>query len=222
VDFVFQKTLSATSPAPPRTPQDGANILWMATYVYSEQQIDRMIGRTTRFRVWGCVLGALFLLAAGFLVYFHPGLFAHHAFRLHWAVAILMGFGAHLFFMSFRRRKSGSEKLRAFLKEWSLEISSAGICITYFKQRKKQLNREEILRAEETSLAKGLYLRTAKRYRYTRIHGHLDDYEAIKREIILLGIPIEKKLIFPNWEEPLFALLFFGALICAIAVPFFI
>lgn len=202
--------------------QNHANILCMATYVYSEQQIDRMIGSTKRFRVNAFVIGALMLLAAGILAYFRPGFFAHHGFKRDWGIGILIAFGSHLFFMSFRRKKSSSEKLRAVLKEWSLEISPAWVCWTYFGQRKKQLNREEIVRAEEPSLGRVLFLRTSRRYRYARIPRSLDDYEAIKREIILLGIPIEKTLFLPNWEELLSVVLFLGALICALAAPLFL
>jgi len=202
--------------------QNHANILSMATYVYSEQQIDKMLSRTRRLEVWVCVVGALILLAFGFLAYFRLGFFAHHGFRRDWAIGIFIAIGFDLLFTSFRRKKSGSEKLRAILKEWSLEISPAGVCLTGFRQRKVLLTREEISRAEEPSLGRVLFLRTSRRYRYARISRDLDDYEAIKREIILLGIPIEKTLLLPNWEELLLVVLFLGALLCAVGVPLFL
>jgi len=197
----------------------------MATHVYSEQQIDRMIGRTERLGVWLCVVGATILLAGGFLAYLRPGFFAHHRFARGWMIAIVIAIVGELLRVLFRRKsgsKAKSEKLRAYLKDWSLDISSAGVCFTYFGHRKRQFTRDEIMRAEEPSLGRVLFLRTSKRYRYARIPRDLDDYEAIMREIVLMGIPIERIMFIPNWEELLLALLFFGALICALAAPLFL
>jgi hypothetical protein len=167
----------------------------MATHVYSEQQIERIVGRMKRFRVWLYVVGALILVAGSFLVYFRSDLFAHHRRARDWTIGILIAIGSHLFgslLLSFRRRESWSEKLRIRLRERSVEISSAAICVTFARQFKRQLSREEITRAEEQSLGKGLFLRTSNRHRYAVIPRNLGDYEAIKKEIVLLGIPIEK------------------------------
>jgi hypothetical protein len=74
--------------------------------------------------------------------------------------------------------------------------------------------RNEIVRAEESSFGRGLFLRTSNRYRWILIPRGIDGYQEIKDNLTSNGGLIVRTKFLPNWEEFLFALLFCGTLIC--------
>jgi hypothetical protein len=189
----------------------------MAVHTYNEAYIERTIARARRARLWFCVTAAAVILAALFVSFYPPSpAFEKHIpvwlSSMYWALVVtpLM----HILW----KWKSWADKLGSSLRAQTIDISPSGISATYAYGIKRQLNRSEILRAEEPSLGAGLYLRSPNRYRWLVIPRKLEDYDAIKGELINMGIPIVQTSIPPNWEEYVFMLLFISTLLCVLFV----
>lgn len=186
----------------------------MGIYVYGERQIEEIVGASTRLRFRFC-LGAAVILAAACVVaslrpewIFGP---ANHARP--WVLAALFVFFAGPLGDNLWRWKSRPARLADSLRKLRIEISAEGVRVLTASGM-RQMARAEIQRAEEVSW--GLYLRSPNRYRWILIPAKIEAFEALKREIGELGIPIVQSAIAPNWEEFAGVLVFAATMICAI------
>jgi hypothetical protein len=192
----------------------------VAVYFYSEQEIERSIRSMKRFRSRFCLIAAA-VLAGGIMaaLYRTEWLFGKFPHSRSWPLTVLLvGFGLPLFNF-FRDWKRAPGRIEKSMKGFKVELSSEEASVTYSVSAPvRRLEREEITRAEEPSWGRGLYLRTANRYRSITIPRKIDGYQAAKDELSRMGIPIVTNLILPNWEEFVGVLLFGGTMICAFTV----
>jgi hypothetical protein len=187
----------------------------MAVYRYNDEQIDRIVAKTKRFRVWYSVAAFLILVATGLLAFFRPDLPLFHEPARAWLLGILTALFITPLFRTVWNWNTWAGKLKNSLRNVGVDISGGIVCVSYPSGAKRQVRQNEVVRAEEPSLAAGLYLRTPNRYRYILIPRKLDGYDAIKRELRGMGTEVVETSIPGNWEEFLFILLFVGTMICA-------
>jgi hypothetical protein len=187
----------------------------MAIYVYSEQQIERRVANSRRFRIWFCVAAILILVMMGALAFYRPDFPNIHQPMRGRLSAILLAIFLGPLLDNIWRWRSWPDRLRNSLRKFSVEIASGIVSFSGPSGEKRQLGTSEIIRLEEPSLGGGLYLRTSSRYRYFLVPRKLDGYDAIKRELAATGAPLVKTFVPPNREELLFVLLFLGTIICA-------
>ena len=187
----------------------------MATYVYSKQQIERAIDNARRFRIWLCVAAAIILLFFGLLLIDRPGSPVFREPVRGWVEAILSPILVVPLFRIIKNRKTWTEEMRRSLAEIAFEISPGKVSVLGPKGFKRQFNMSEIVRADEPSLGRGLYLRTANRYRWMLIARKFENYEAIKRELAGQGVLVVQTSVLPNWEEYVGVVLFCGTLLCS-------
>ncbi len=190
----------------------------MAVYVYSEEQIERMLAQSRRMRIGLCLAACVILPITGVIAFYRPDLPIFHEPLRDWTIAIVTSLFLLPLVNNLRRWRSWPARMQSSLRKTSVEIASGVISVTAANGGKRQIRTSELLRADEPLLGRGLYLRSSNRYRWILIPRKLDGYEAIKREIGLAGTTIVKTSIPPNPEEFLFVVLFCGTMICALAV----
>jgi hypothetical protein len=188
----------------------------MAVHTYSEAYIERTIARARRIRLWFSITAAAVSLVA-LLVSFYPNSPAFDKEMPAWLFAVITTIFVVPLLQILWRWKTWPDKARSALRAQTIDISPSGVTATY-SSAQRQLNRSEILRAEEPSLGAGLYLRAANRYRWLLVPRRLEDYDAIKGELNTMGIPIVSTISPPNWEEFVFVLLFMSTLACVMFV----
>lgn len=189
----------------------------MAIYVYSEQQIERMVDKSRRLRIRFCVAAIVILVVVVMLAFYRSTLpIFHEPFRA-WGIALVTSLLFPLVKTIWRWRK-WPELMRNALRETSVEVASGMVRVSGAFGYKRQLSISEIVRAEEPYLGTGLYLRTSNRYRWILIPRKLDGYDAIKRELAVAGAAVAKRFIPTNEEEFVFVLLFIGTILCATVV----
>lgn len=189
----------------------------MAVYVYSEQQLERMVGQSRRLRIRFCVAAVVILVVALLLALYRPTLPIFHEPYRAWGMALLTSLFLFPLKTIWRWRK-WPDLMRNSLRETRVEVASGTVGVSGPFGYKRQLNISEIVRAEEPSLGTGLYLRTSNRYRWILIPRKLDGYDAIKRELAVAGAAVVKRFIPTNGEEFVFVLLFVGTILCAATV----
>jgi hypothetical protein len=195
-------------------PKAGAKIRRMATYIYSECEIESIIDATKRFRLRFCAVAALILAAACIVALVRPEwIFGVREHARVWVVCALSVFFAGPLVDNLWRWKSRTVKLEESLRKRRVEVSAGGISL-HGSASVRRLERSEIQRAEEVSW--GLYLRSPNRYRWILIPAQIDGFETVKREVAELGVPIVQAAIPPNWEEFLGVLVFTATMLCAI------
>ena len=64
----------------------------MVAYVYSEQQIDAMVGKSRRLRIRFCVAALVILVVAALLAFYRPTLPIFHEPARAWVIALLTSF----------------------------------------------------------------------------------------------------------------------------------
>jgi hypothetical protein len=186
----------------------------MAVYVYSEQQIERMVGKSRRLRIRLCVAAIVILVITVLLAFYRPTLpIFHEPFRA-WGLALLTSLLLFPLKTAWRWRK-WPDLMKSSLRETRVEVASGTVGVSGPFGYKRQLSISEIVRAEEPYLGTGLYLRTSNRYRWILIPRKLDGYDAIKRELAVAGAAVVKRIIPTNGEEFVFVLLFVGTILCA-------
>ena len=190
----------------------------MAVYVYSEQQIDRMVGKARRLRIRFCVAAIVILVMAALLAFYRPTLPIFHEPVRAWVTALLTSLVLFPLVKTIWRWRRWPDLMRSSLRETRVEVASGTVGVSGPLGYKRQLSFSEIVRAEEPYLGTGLYLRTSNRYRWILVPRKLDGYEAIKRELAVVGAGVVKRLIPTNWEEFVFVLLFIGTILCAAIV----
>ena len=190
----------------------------MAVYVYSEQQIETMVGESRRLRIRFCLAAIVILVMAVLLAFYRPTLPIFHEPVRAWVMALLTSLFLFPLVKTIWRWRGWQDQMRTLLREARVEVApgTVGVCGPF--GYKRQLSISEIVRAEEPNFGTGLYLRTLNRYRGILIPRKLDGYEAIKRELAVAGAPIVKRFIPTNWEEFIFVLLFIGTILCATMV----
>lgn len=192
----------------------GARIRRMAVYIYSEREIENIIRAAKRLRLSYCAVAASILAAAGVVARARPEwIFGAHEHARTWVLVALFVFLAGPLADNLWRWKSRPIKLEESLRRTMVEVSAEGICVSGASSA-KQLARNEIQRAEEVWW--GLYLRSSDRYRWILIPAKIDGFEALKRDLRELGIPIVQATIPPNWEELAGVLVFTATMVCAI------
>jgi hypothetical protein len=187
----------------------------MAVYTYSEQQIERMVGKSRRLRIRFCVAAIVTLLMAVLLGFDRPTLPIFHEPVRAWVIALLTSLFLFPLVKTIWRWRRWPDLMRSSLRETRVEVASGTVGVSGPFGYKRQLSISEIVRAEEPYLGTGLYLRTSNRYRWTLIPRKLDGYEAIKRELAAAGDGVVKRFIPTNWEEFVLVLLFIGTILCA-------
>jgi hypothetical protein len=190
----------------------------MVAYIYSEQQIDAMVGKSRRLRIRFCVAALVILVVAALLTFYRPTLPIFHEPARAWVIALLTSFFLFPLVKTIRGWRKWPNLMRNSLRETRVEVASGTVGVTGPFGYKRQLSISEIVRAEEPYLGTGLYLRTSNRYRWILIPRKLDGYEAIKRELAVAGAPLVKRFIPTNGEEFVFVLLFIGTILCATMV----
>ena len=190
----------------------------MVAYVYSEQQIDAMVGTSRRLRIRFCVAAIVILVVAALLTFYRPTLPIFHEPARAWVIALLTSFFLFPLVKTIGGWRKWPDLMRNSLRDTRVEVASGAVGVTGPFGYKRQLSISEIVRAEEPYLGTGLYLRTSNRYRWILIPRKLDGYEAIKRELAVAGAPLVKRFIPTNGEEFVFVLLFIGTMLCATMV----
>ncbi|HTD22875.1 MAG TPA: hypothetical protein VK738_09495 [Terriglobales bacterium] len=192
-----------------------AKIHRMATYGYSEQHIENMVGRNLMIRRRVCVI-ALTVLACLLAFYVSVWFFGAHDWLPTWVVPVLLGVFLHPLINYIRSWKNYRGKLEESLRKMKVEISPERISMFSSSLPVRQLERSEIQRAEDASLfgGGGFYLRTPNRYRWLLIPREIESCEIAKSELIAMGIPIMTKSLPPNWEEFVGVLGFCTTLMC--------
>lgn len=190
----------------------------MAVYLYSDQQIEKMVRNAQQFRVWYCVTASLIIAATCLVAYQRPDLPAFHQPARGWLIAVLMTVIVGPLVRIVWNWRTWAEDLKASLRKAKADISRGTVSVSGPSGFERQLSPKEVLLAEEPSLGAGLYLRTSNRYRWILIPRKLDGYNSIKHELSETGIVVVKTSIPPNWEEFLGVLLFIGTTICAVSV----
>jgi hypothetical protein len=188
----------------------------MAVYVYSEQQIERMVGKSRRLRIRFCVVAIVILVIAVLLALYRPTLPIFRRPMRAWVMALLTSLFLFPLVRNIWRWRRWPDLLRNSLRETRVEVASGTVGVSGPFGYKRQLSISEVVRAEEPYLGTGLYLRTSNRYRWILIPRKLDGYEAIKRELAMAGAAVVKTSIPTNWEEWLFVLLFIGTMSCTL------
>jgi hypothetical protein len=190
-----------------------ARIRRVTVHAYSEVKIEKLINQSKRIAFRYALTSFVVLFVATIVFYFYPKLFrASHL----WAVpllAVLFLFPLVRIAWNWRR---WPQKQRDALEKIAVEVSGDVVRVTNAVGRDVRLDKSEIVRAEDASWSTGLYLRTANRYRWFFIPRALDDFEAIKRDLTVMNIPVIKTRIPPNWEEFVGACLFSGTLLCTL------
>lgn len=133
-----------------------------------------------------------------------------------WMIAVLFSLFLHPLIKHLRGWKIFPGKLRESLRKYKVEVSPEGVSIVSDSLTVRRFGRGDIQRAEEVSSfwRAGLYLRTANRYRWLLIPAKIDQYVALKGELMAMGIPIESASIGPNWEEFVGVFAFCATLLC--------
>lgn len=186
----------------------------MSVYFYGEPQIESMVRATRRFRLFFCAIAVIILAVASTVAFTHPRwIFDAHRHAGMWVMVALAVFVAGPLVDSLCRWRSRLAHIEASLRNTVIEISEAGARVEHTTSM-QQLDRNEILRAEEVSW--GLYLRTARRYRWLMIPSRIDGFQKLRHEIEALEIPIVRAAVPPNWEEIAGALIFAATFICAV------
>jgi len=190
----------------------------MAVYVYSEQQIEKMVGKSRRLRIRFCVAAIVILVIAVLLAFYRPTLPIFHEPVRAWVMALLTSLFLFPLVKIIWHWRTWPDLMRNSLRDTRVEVASGAVGMSGPFGYKRQLSISEIVRAEEPNFGTGLYLRTSNRYRWILIPRNLDGYEAIKRELAVAGAAVVKRFIPTNWEEFVFVLLFIGTILCATMV----
>jgi hypothetical protein len=187
----------------------------MAVYVYSEQQIEKMVGRSRRLRIRFCVAAFVVLVVAVLLAFYRPTLPIFHEPVLRaWVLALLTSLFLFPLVKTIRRWRRWPDLMRNSLRETRVEVASGTVSVSGPLGYKRQLRINEIVRAEEPYLGTGLYLRTSNRYRWVLIPRKLNGYDAIRRDLGVADATVVKRFIPTNLEELVFVLLFIGTILC--------
>ncbi len=186
----------------------------MAVFTYSEATIKHFVQKSARMRKRVYTVAAV-LLAFEVAVLLSPLILPGIHMRMpeRWVTPVLV-IPFVLFLNGFQLRKRVPEKLEAWLRSYSVDVSPYSVRVQRDFCPQRQFTRDEILRVEEPSWGGGLYLRSPNRYRWLVIPRGLEGYDRIKDELRGMGIPFSRKVIPTNWEEFAFVLLFIGVLIC--------
>jgi hypothetical protein len=187
----------------------------MASYSFTQEQIDDRVRRDRRTRLVFCIIAATVIIASCLLGYFRPELFyASSHFWVHWPVIALVVLANPLVknLWNWRVRPA---KVRKCLNETSAFITADAVVALYPTKIKKTVPLNEIIRAEEPSLGSGIYLRTSNRYRFLVLR-RFEGYEQLKTELAEAHIPFVKTIVPPNLEEFLGVILFAGIIACAL------
>lgn len=190
----------------------------MAVYVYSEPQIEKMVGNSRRLLIRFCVAAIVMLVMAVLLAFSRPTLPIFHEPVRAWVMALLTSLFLFPLVKTIWRWREWPDQMRNSLRETRVEVASGTVGVSGPFGYKRQLSISEIVRAEEPYLGTGLYLRTSNRYRWILIPRKLDGYDAIKRELAVAGAAVVKRFIPTNGEEFVFVLLFVGTILCATMV----
>lgn len=190
----------------------------MTVYVYSEQQIERMVSKSRRLRIRFCVAAVVILVMAVLLAFYRPTLPIFHEPVRTWVIALLTSLFLFPLVGTIWRWRSWQDPMRNSLRETRVEVASGTVGVSGPSGYKRQLRISEIARAEEPYLGTGLYLRTSNRYRWILIPRKLDGYESIRRELSVAGAAIVIRLVPTNGEEFVLVLLFIATILCATMV----
>jgi len=190
----------------------------MAVYVYTEQQIEKMVVKWRRLRIRFCVSAIVILIVAVLLGFSRPTLAILHEPVRAWVMALLTSLFLFPLVKTIWRWREWPDQMRNSLRETRVEVASGTVGVFGPFGYKRQLSISEIVRAEEPYLGTGLYLRTSNRYRWILIPRKLDGYDAIKRELAVAGAAVVKRFTPTNGEEFVFVLLFVGTILCATMV----
>lgn len=187
----------------------------MGVFVYSRQQIEKIVARNKRVRLRFCLFAAAILVAVSLSAFYRP---AWIPGLREWFLPAAIAVAATPLFSNIRRWRSAPQRWEQTLTGRRIEVSSAGVSLWSSPGSVRRFERSEILRAEEPAWGGGLYLRSPNRYRWLLIPKSIAGYELIKRELASLGITSVARSIPPNWEEFVGVLLFVGTMLCSATV----
>lgn len=110
-------------------------------------------------------------------------------------------------------RRTTYDKIAATSRVDSITIDLDGLSINYAAYS-KLITRDEITQVEEPPKGHGLYVRTNRKALWFVIPRRTDRYEAIKEEMVAMGVPIVRTTAVPwNWGI-LFVCLFCASSLC--------
>jgi hypothetical protein len=185
----------------------------MAAHTISEHQIDRLISRSKRVRLWIAGFSLLTIAVAVAVFSRRPDLFrAAHS----WVIALIAVFCVQPLVRIGWNWNRWPQKERNAYGKVRVEISSDTVRVLDGWGREILLNASEITRAEDRSWTHGLCLRTRNRYRWFLIPRTLDGFASIKRDLAQMGIPVVELRFPPNWEEFVGVAAFCGTTLCVL------
>jgi len=117
----------------------------MAVYVYSEQQIERMVGKSRRLRIRICVAAIVILVMAVLLALYRPTLpIFHEPFRA-WGIALLTSLFLFLV-KTIWRWSEWPDVMRNSLRETRVEVASGSVGVSGPLGYKRQIGISDIVR----------------------------------------------------------------------------
>jgi hypothetical protein len=187
----------------------------MAVFTYSEETIQRLVHKIPRSHKWIRAIAVAWLaidLAVAFGQLFWPEIRINFPSR--W-VNLVFTIPTILFISTFNDRKRTLERVEAYMRSYSVDVSPYSVRVQSDLQPQRQFTREEIVRVEEPSWGGGLHLRGPNRYRRLLIPRILDGSDQIKDELRAMGIPFERTVFPGNWEEIAMVVLGLGTILCS-------
>jgi membrane protein implicated in regulation of membrane protease activity len=185
----------------------------MTVYAYSEVKIEKLINRSKRIGFRYALTSFVVLIVATAVLYFFRELLR---VSLLWTLPFLAVFFLFPLVRIAWNWRRWPQKQRDALKKVAVELSGDVVRVADAGGRDVRLDKSEIVRAEDASWSTGLCLRTANRYQWYLIPRTLDDFDAIKRDLTGINIPVIETRIPPNWEEFIGACLYCGTLLCTL------
>jgi hypothetical protein len=182
----------------------------MTVYYYSEEQIERTVGKVKRLRIRLTVAAVLVFILVLPLAYFRPDwVIFNLPYRL-WLVALV------LLVNIIQQLWRWPRMLRTSLRNMEVEVTPNAITTTDPIGFTRQISAQEVICAQEPSFGTGLYLRTTKRYQVVLVPRKFANYAQIHQQLNQMGISVVKTLFPPNCEGYVWVLLFIGTMLCAI------
>src|SRR5215469_5606033 len=116
----------------------------MKVYVYSEQQIERTLGKARRLRIRFCIAAIVILVTAVLLAFYRPTLPIFQEPARAWVIALLTSLFVFLVKIIWRWRK-WPELMRSSLNETRVEVASGIVEVSGPFGYKRQLSINEIV-----------------------------------------------------------------------------
>ncbi|MFC5863533.1 hypothetical protein ACFPT7_14600 [Acidicapsa dinghuensis] len=188
-------------------------LVCMAVYGYSEETIEKVRAKAKRNALPMRIIGVT-LIIGSFVAMIVDTRIGLRSDPLRSLPVVLIVLGMQLMGWTFRRgRKQLTDVVDAIVGR-SYIVTEGEVRQLYPNGEERRFSREEIVRAEEVRLVRGLYIRSSNRYRWILVPETIDRYDEFKDELRRMGIPFVRRALPMNPEEWLFVAVYIGTLIC--------